>query len=278
MSILFKFQKTPVFSAEPAMATLGMLRYFGDWSYAAHSHDYVEILYILKGCMNITFDNNNIRQATEGCLVVYNVGMDHQESSCVDNQSVTVYTMSVGNVNIKSLKRGTLVNNNPIIYTNEYRFTIESYFNDLFVESSSHDIHVIRKNQKLLRTLLEFIVQLANRGDAEENDTYIIRECKRVKDYIDQNYKKEIDLDKLATLVHISKDYLSHAFKLYSGVSPINYLIKCRINNAKRLLSETNFSIAMISKMVGYENPVYFSQAFKKTTGMSPSKFKDILK
>ena len=70
------------------------------------------------------------------------------------------------------------------------------------------------------------------------------RQCATVKRYIDHHYKENITLDQLAEKVSITKYYMVHAFKREYGVSPINYIINCRIKEGKRLLAETDLSLS----------------------------------
>ena len=72
----------------------------------------------------------------------------------------------------------------------------------------------------------------------------------------------------------MNKFYLVHAFKQYKGISPISYLIKLRIKHAKDLLITTNNSIAQISESCGFSSQSYFSQVFRKETGMTPNEFR----
>lgn len=64
------------------------------------------------------------------------------------------------------------------------------------------------------------------------------RQCATVKRYIDHHYKENITLDQLAEKVSINKYYMAHAFKREYGISPVNYMIDCRIREGKRLLAE----------------------------------------
>ena len=68
----------------------------------------------------------------------------------------------------------------------------------------------------------------------------------------------------------MNKYYLAHAFTKYTGLSPINYLLQKRIQEAKSLLESTSCSIAQISNMLGFSSQSYFSQVFKKSTGKTP--------
>ena len=64
------------------------------------------------------------------------------------------------------------------------------------------------------------------------------------------------------------------SFKRYMGVTPMQYVTSIRINKAKELLKNTNYSIQEISGLVGYENPLYFSRIFRKQIGCSPSGYR----
>ena len=98
--------------------------------------------------------------------------------------------------------------------------------------------------------------------------------CGSIRDYIDNNYHREINFEKLAAEFFISYNYLSRAFKKRTGYSPINYLTKTRIGMAKVLLVSTDMSVQDIAVDVGYENGSYLSVAFKKQVGVSPTEFR----
>lgn len=94
-------------------------------------------------------------------------------------------------------------------------------------------------------------------------------------DYINEHYKEEIHLDRLATEVGFSKFYLGRIFKQEQGMTPIEYLQVRRITLAKSHLVKSHKSIKEISYDVGYKDANYFATAFKKVTGVSPSRFRE---
>lgn len=104
----------------------------------------------------------------------------------------------------------------------------------------------------------------------QEDRNLLTRECTQIKNFLDANYAEDISLDTLAALTHMNKYYLAHAFTKYTGLSPINYLLQKRIQEAKSLLESTSCSIAQISNMLGFSSQSYFSQVFKKSTGKTP--------
>lgn len=98
--------------------------------------------------------------------------------------------------------------------------------------------------------------------------------CAAAKRYIDENYNEAISLDKLAEIAHVNKYYLSHSFKKEYGSSPIDYMLKRRITEAKALLSSTDYSLIQIAEQLGFGSPAYFSKCFRKVEGISPSGYR----
>ncbi|GIQ63182.1 hypothetical protein PACILC2_17500 [Paenibacillus cisolokensis] len=90
-----------------------------------------------------------------------------------------------------------------------------------------------------------------------------------------QHYDENISLSQLADYLQINKSYLSLLFKQEIGVNFTSYLNNIRIEKAKELLLHTNYKAYEIAKMVGFDNPYYFSKVFKETTGMSCQEFKN---
>jgi len=89
--------------------------------------------------------------------------------------------------------------------------------------------------------------------------------------YIENHYDEEISLSKLAELCHLSVFHFSRQFKLISGKSPHQYLINCRLEQAKALLRTTNKPVTEIAIESGYKNASTFTAAFKQVEGIPPT-------
>lgn len=90
------------------------------------------------------------------------------------------------------------------------------------------------------------------------------------KEFIENNYEKELALSDVAGYVFLSESYFAHTFKDEFGVSPKKYLLNVRINAAKELLSMTDQKINDIAKEVGFSSQQRFNDIFKKYEGMTP--------
>ena len=94
------------------------------------------------------------------------------------------------------------------------------------------------------------------------------------KEYIRNNYSRDISLDDVSRVVNISPYYFSKLFKEDTGENFIEYLTGIRMNKAKELLDSTELSMKEICSMIGYSDPNYFSRSFKKNVGVTPTEYK----
>jgi YesN/AraC family two-component response regulator len=92
--------------------------------------------------------------------------------------------------------------------------------------------------------------------------------------YISKNYASNITLNDVAEQVHLNPAYFSSLFKQSTGSSFKEYLNMVRIEESKRLLSNTDYSIMDISQAVGFEDQSYFTKIFKKYTGLTPREYR----
>ncbi|MBW8352015.1 response regulator transcription factor [Bacillus sp. IITD106] len=96
----------------------------------------------------------------------------------------------------------------------------------------------------------------------------------KLLDYIDKHYDEPISLSSLAEHFHFNPSYLSTYFSTHHSIGFNEYLTHIRIEKAKEYLQNQRISISEISGLVGYSDHSYFCKVFKKTTGMSPSKYR----
>jgi two-component system response regulator YesN len=93
-------------------------------------------------------------------------------------------------------------------------------------------------------------------------------------DYIEQNFKEAITLEKTAEYVNLTPFYFSKIFKERMGVTFIDYLTELRINYAKEEMKSPEKSLKEICFDAGYKDPNYFSRVFKKITGDTPTEYR----
>lgn len=89
-------------------------------------------------------------------------------------------------------------------------------------------------------------------------------------EYMTHHYTKEIRMQDMARLAGLSVNHFIRSFKRQFGMTPIDYILKLRMNRAKQLLFSTD-KIKMIAEQVGYKDEHYFSRLFKKNEGVAPT-------
>lgn len=92
--------------------------------------------------------------------------------------------------------------------------------------------------------------------------------------YIDEHYFENISRQMVARHINISEDYLTFCFRQELGTTPIKYLQRYRVNQAKSLLKNSQKTIMEIALDVGFSDSGYFSRIFHRETGMSPEQFR----
>lgn len=121
-----------------------------------------------------------------------------------------------------------------------------------------------------LRITRDFIIQILQTDIGESHE--IIRKAKQ---YINDHLNEDISVYSIAEMLYLTPTYFSKLFKHSTGEGCNNYIIRKRIQKAKSLLETTSMKTGKIATLVGYKDTNYFSLAFKKQTGMSPTEFRE---
>lgn len=244
--------------------------YGGDWHSTPHAHSYTELFYIIGG--NGQFQINGALFPVQAHqLVVVNPNILHTEVS-YETHPLEYIVLGIEGLELTMPDSGeaqyciySFPEQNPVLTCMqhvlqemqvrgpEYQTLCLAYMDIIMVQ--------------LMRSASVTVTQTHSRFPAN-------RQCASVRQYIDRHYKESITLDLLAEKVSINKYYMAHAFKREYGVSPINYLITCRIREGKRLLTETDLSLSQIAAVLGFSSSSYFSQSFRNAEGISPTEYR----
>ncbi|MBF1001042.1 MAG: response regulator [Lachnospiraceae bacterium] len=97
-----------------------------------------------------------------------------------------------------------------------------------------------------------------------------------IENYCETHFADKITLDDMSAMLEMNPDYLSDLFKKETNKNFSAYITEIRMHHAKKLLVESNETIASIAERVGYSDPKYFSQLFKKTIGVKPIVYRQL--
>lgn len=101
-------------------------------------------------------------------------------------------------------------------------------------------------------------------------------EMNRVVEYMHQHYGKKLSNLQLAKIANMSESHFIRVFKKETNMSPIEYLVRLRIDKAKKLLKSASKNITEISLMCGFNSPSHFSSSFVQHENITPSEFQSM--
>ena len=100
------------------------------------------------------------------------------------------------------------------------------------------------------------------------------KKMQKAVEYIRNNYNTDINMAVVSNYVSMNYSLFSTAFKNYTGINFVSYIRELRIDEAKRLLKETDMRVNEIGQKVGYDNDKHFMKNFKEFVGVSPTEYR----
>jgi len=246
-----------------------------------HKHNHQQIVYVYSGkgmyyVDGITYD------VETGDIIVINPEVEHGNlSSNAEDPAVELIIGFNLCAEDASKNRFYLPNENPLIHASVTFKTalIKNANTILFENSNSFPGKTAMLNACLVQILVLLYREIHQSNEPpitydfeNYNKAYLV---KQIENYLATHYYEKITLDQIANNMYLSPVYISKIFKEETDESPINYLIKCRLEKAKELLTPDNTdSIKNIANQVGYDDVYHFSKLFKKYYGISPLHYK----
>lgn len=119
--------------------------------------------------------------------------------------------------------------------------------------------------------ILEFHRYISASSDSEKSR--IISLLLPAFRYMNENYSTDFSIADLSKLINITPEHFCRIFKKAMDTTPIAFLTRIRINEAKHLLEQADNSISEVARKTGFNDPHYFCTVFRKSTGESPSEY-----
>lgn len=247
-----------------------------------HSHTYYEFTYLYE-CKGIYHIDDRRYKVKRGDIILFPPGCKHEEI-IPEGDQFNIFVIGLEGFDFSSIP-GFYHNFNmniPFLDTGDHVGAISACCEEIRKEILSAEVgyrHIIKA---LIEKLLVLIIRSKSNkslSSSSERESLCIDYSDkksivdRTKQYIDFYYSSKISLEDIAHNIYLSPAYIIKIFKEVTGETPINYLIKVRINKAKELLSQEKVPLSEVAEMVGYEDIVHFSKLFKKYTGFSPKQF-----
>ena len=131
---------------------------------------------------------------------------------------------------------------------------------------SGDQLHVLEAYSRFYKLLQTVIVKM------KQSDTAFDKTLQTAIEYITDNWDKNFSIAELSKKCYVSESTIYHLFKRDLGQTPISFLNSIRVNVAIEYLENSNFSVATISRTVGFNSENHFRKIFAKLTGTTPLK------
>ena len=249
-------------------------KYDSDWHSTLHTHPFTELFYVVdgKGEFNIQGQRFPVKAND---FVIINPQVEHTELSSPD-ESLEYIVLGINGLSFSNLTPVS-EGGHPFSFFNlrDEQKDILRYLNAMVQEATSQSMSYELVCHNLLEILLIKILRHQHFDLEVGKQSKATKDISFIKHYLETYYHESIQLEDLASMTHLSRFYISHSFKKEIGMSPMEYLIDIRIKESKILLRTTNYSISQVADIVGFTTPTYFSKQFRKSTGISPTDYRE---
>jgi AraC-like DNA-binding protein/mannose-6-phosphate isomerase-like protein (cupin superfamily) len=268
------------------------ISHVNDLTEIEHHHDFIEIVFITKG-KGVQVISNNEYDVCEGDIFILQGFQNHYFKDAGKAEMINVMFDPVKSPGL-ILDEIKMIDGYSALFILEPRYRNRMHFKNM-LHLNQVDL---AKSEYILNGMLHEIAlkepgyELYLKNKLEEIILFISRKYSQISipkakslvqigkaiNYIETNFNTNIYIQQLAEISFMSIRNLQRIFKDATGLSPNEYLLEHRIQQASKLLMETDFDIYNISGQVGIADWIHFSKIFKKKFGVSPTKYRKLRK
>lgn len=270
---VFDLNEGEILAGDVRLLYVSSARFERDWNGDRHSHECTEISFCIQGRGEFCIRDAVIPAAGDDLIIVPPF-VEHSERS-TPSAPLEYVVFGVSGVNIAGENlsvgyRKSSFRDQRMQFVNLLTYLLEELENrsENYLEVCSSLLNILLV--KISRLPAIDMEQTRDAAPAAAGDNSVFW----VKQYIDDNFTKEVNLDLLAGKVGLNKFSLVRRFKSVYGCSPINYLLDRKFQEAKFLLLTTENSVKQIATALGFSSANYFTQAFQQHVGVSPTEYR----
>ncbi len=232
-----------------------------------------QIIYVASGRAHFHFgkaENDTI--VTAGNMVLYRP-REFQKYEYYGTDKTEVYWIHFTGSDVKNILRKYGFPDSQRVFPVGISLEYERVFKRIILELQRCQENYEEMLTLLLRHLLIIFHRELTREHILKNE-YLDHEMDTAASYFNENYNRDINIEEYAASIGMSVNWFIRNFKKFTGTTPMQFITAIRITNAQMLLETTNYAVNEISRIVGYENPLYFSRIFRRQKGCSPSQYR----
>lgn len=252
-----------------------------------HSHNHLELVYVMRGTARHTLDDQQMR-VREGDFFFIDYNAYHKYDTKADSHFEIVNVLFrpelidaslSGCRSFRELLTSYLIRfqlsaleyspANTIYH--DHTGTVRPLFDKMLSEYEARRpgyVELIRCT--LIEVIIEALRTITRQPDAQAYGSY----GRTITAYIDEHYMEDVTLGPLCGQFHVSLPYLSRRFREDVGMTFRQYLQHKRLEEACRLLANTDKKVADIAELVGYGDTKFFNEIFRRELNLSPRAFR----
>ncbi len=241
-----------------------------------HWHKRTEILHVVSGCLEITFDKEVILlKANDFCYI--RSALPHAGISRSDDLEYEMVQFR------ESDHQQILDTNKELLPFAENDIEINQTFQDDYIDELFHHIsehyHIksAYQNTLFLGIMYEIYAHLALRhSTVKKTEIYAADNFSKAVRHINKYYADISSIAELAKMFSFEPSYFSRAFKKKMGVSATHYICSLKLEDSEKYLVTTDLSTEIISQKCGFNSASYFTKCFKQHYGISPMQYRKL--
>lgn len=235
-------------------------------------YTYYLVHYILSGTGELSVQGKTYSlKAGDSFFIVPNENFRYASSK--HNPWRYCWVGFTGNRMKQLLQRSNISAAQPIIY-NQSQEKLYPYFKRIYEALQSNKQYaVIQANAYLQLLLAEYNqINIPNQSQHYNNKSTSQRHIEEAIAYIEYNYPNSFTMEELSQRIGYHHSHFCKLFKQTTGVAPLHYLIRVRLEQSKQLLAQ-HIPVGQTALAVGFADPLYFSKLFKRHFGLTPSQY-----
>lgn len=140
-------------------------------------------------------------------------------------------------------------------------------------ETGAYELAIHTHMCQVWMAMAEHQEELPRRALSPAQRTDQVR-AKQMLTFLQTHYQERLTLDQVAQAANVSRNTCLACFRRVLGLSPMEYLLNHRLEQACHLLLTTHWPVSQVAEACGFGDASYFGKAFRKKTGLSPAKYR----
>ena len=268
------------------IVTVHYFEYQRTFDFPGEKHDFWELVYVDKGSVKIRAEEREFL-LSQGEICFHQPNEFHAIRSHRSSPNIIVLSFVCNSAAMKFFTDYRAVVPEHLRYIiadlmREANATFTLRFNDVSLRQLDFSEHPVFGGAQLIKNYLEELLIKLIRNSQTPDEVHVFSSSQRLQNHLVEAIQKYVDLhifDKITvadicTTFHYGKTTLSKTFRSHAGCGIAEFCARRKIEKAKDLLRENSANISTISDMLGFDNPQYFSQVFRRISGMTPSEYR----